>query len=76
VAIPPSVQVVERPMPAAVETGSPRIFIAGALVPLPEAAASIPKLPPADPRVRRFLPLLLGAVLVLLVALAAYLTLH
>jgi hypothetical protein len=52
----------------------PQIFINGALVALPDTNAPPTALPPPDTLARRLLPALVGAVLIILVALAIYLS--
>ena len=52
----------------------PQVFINGALVPLPDTNPPVGTLPPTDSAARRFLRALLGVALILLVALAAYLS--
>ena len=60
--------------PAAPDVEVPRVFIDGALVPLPEDGTAIPGHPPTDSSAPRFLLALLFAALIVLVALAVYLS--
>ena len=72
---PPAAAARETVPPApAPDVEVPQIFINGALVALPDTNPPLTALPPSDTVTRRLLPALLGAVLIVLVGLAIYLS--
>ena len=72
---PPAAAARETVPPVAVpDPEVPQIFINGVLVALPDTNAPLAAAPPPDTGARRFLPTLLGAVLIVLAGLAVYLS--